>query len=346
MMVRTYVSLSQITTLYAAFTSKLLFCNAFLNPPVHVAGLGHKLQRLELKATEQSQDLYYAAAGKPSVDMNKYNIPLNQIVNEWTALLTPKTPLQAEGIYLDAKNKQDLFVDTLKYTVKREGGLGLILSEIAGGREDGVGITIVEEIVDGSNSENTGILPGDSIVALAVSQYGEASTDGDAILEASEERIRASTECLGYDATIDVLTSLPPPSSPDERIELTVKRIRKQPKVNVKLQFPPDENEPDVFIELFAGENLRRGMLTRGVKLNDVLSRRFDSGGTGDCGAEGTCATCLIGVTKGAELLSPMKQQEEQILADKPKWRMACKTIVGFGMTQGDITLMVNPKRW
>ncbi len=59
-----------------------------------------------------------------------------------------------------------------------------------------------------------------------------------------------------------------------------------------------------------------------------------------------TCATCVVSVTKGNELLSPMKIQEEQILAKKPRWRMACKAVVGYGMTEGEMTLQVNPKRW
>lgn len=297
--------------------------------------------------TEQTQELFYAAAGRPTVDMNKYNIPMDRILGEWTALLTPKSSMQEEGIFLNVKSKQELFVDSLVFTVKREGGLGLILTEIAGGREDGIGITIVEEVLKGGNSENIGILPGDSIISLTVSQEGTMKQSSDSrMIETSQNRIAASTECLGYDATVDVLTSLPPPSSEDELIEIRVKRIRRKPKVSVRLQFPPEENNPDTTIELFSGENLRRAMLTRGVKLNDALSRRFDSGGTGDCGAEGTCATCVVAVAKGMEFLSPMKIQEEQILANKPRWRMACKAVVGYGMTEGEMTLQVNPKRW
>ena len=125
-----------------------------------------------------------------------------------------------------------------------------------------------------------------------------------------------------------------------------MKRLRRKPRVTVKLQYPPYEKEPDTVLELFAGENLRRALLTRGVKLNDVLSKRFDSGGTGDCGADGTCATCAVGVVRGGELLSPKKQTESQIFADTPSWRMACKTIVGHGMSEGDLTLQVNPKQW
>lgn len=216
----------------------------------------------------------------------------------------------------------------------------MILIEIAGGREDGVGITIIEEILEGGNAENSGIVPGDSIVALTINK---SSSEG---MVVDQERIDVSTECLAYDPTIEAITSLPPPTSPDDEIILTVKRIRRQPKVNIKLQYPPEMDEPDATIELFAGENLRRAMLTRGIKLNDALSQRFDSGGTGDCGADGTCATCVVSITKGMELLSPTKSQEAQILSKKPKWRMACKTVVGYGMTEGDMTIQVNPRRW
>ena len=213
----------------------------------------------------QQQNLYYAAAGAPAVNMDTYNLPLERTINEWTAVVQAQTSMQDEGIYLRAKDK-DLFVDTLQFTLKREGGLGLLLTEIAGGREDGVGITIIEEVLEGGNAYGCGIVPGDSIVALTISSTNEE--DG---MNVQELRTDISTECLGYDSTIEALTSLPPIESSDDKITLTVKRIRKQPKVNVKLQYPPYLNEPDVSIELFAGENLRRAMLTRGIKLNDKL---------------------------------------------------------------------------
>ena len=228
--------------------------------------------------------------------------------------------------------------------------MGLLLTEIAGGRADGIGITIIERVLaDGNAARYSGLLAGDSIVSLSVSQR---STSG----KNDVETTRVSTECLSYDATIDAITSLPTPVSDTEVVIVTVKRIRRQPKVTVKLQYPPTNNddyddeekqqEEDVIVELYAGENLRRALLTRGIKLNDKLAMRFDSGGSGDCGADGTCATCVVGVTKGLELLSPMTQQESQILSAKPRWRMACKAIVGYGMMEGELTLQVNPRQW
>jgi hypothetical protein len=215
----------------------------------------------------QVQNSYYAAAGAPSVDMSVYDLPLDRTIDEWTAVVQAPTSLQEGGVFLKAKDpNRDLFVDTLQFSIKRSGGLGLILTEIAGGRTDGIGITIIEEILDDGNSANVGLIPGDSIVSLFVSS---SSRNGDVV------RTGVLTECLGYDATIDAITSLPPPTSEDDVVNLTVKRVRRQPKISVRLQYPPDTDEDDVTIELFAGENLRRAMLTRGIKLNDRLVRHF-----------------------------------------------------------------------
>jgi len=317
--------------------------NAFLSSPLTKTSRNNNNNMPMLFATatqQQQQNSYYSAAGAPKVDMDIYNIPLTQSINEWSAVVQAESSMQEEGIFLKAKSKE-LFVDTLQYTIKREGGLGLLLTEIAGGRDDGVGITIIEEVLEDGNSAGVGIVPGDSLVSLSVTK-----TTNDGTMEVNEERIGVSTECLGYDSTIDAITSLPPPTSDEETVTVTVKRIRKQPKINITLQYPKYMEEDDVSLELFAGENLRRAMLTRGIKLNDKLAERFDSGGTGDCGSDGTCATCVVGVTKGKELLSPMNKQEEQILSSKPRWRMACKAVVGYGMQEGEMTLQVSPRQW
>uniref|UniRef100_A0A7S2EM48 2Fe-2S ferredoxin-type domain-containing protein n=1 Tax=Ditylum brightwellii TaxID=49249 RepID=A0A7S2EM48_9STRA len=288
----------------------------------------------------------YSGAGVASVDMNKYNLQIEQIASEWTANVHAQTSMQEGGVYLGAKSRKELFVDTLQFEVKRAGGLGIQLLELAGGREDGLGITIVSGLVEGGNAEGCGIIEGDSIVQLTVLSKGASGGMNGSVLSETEERTSVSTECLGYDATIDSILSLPDLASEDETVMVTVKRLRRMPKVTLNLQYPPSQNEPDVTIELFAGENLRRAMLTRGVKLNDALSRRFDSGGIGDCGSEGTCATCVVSVSKGMDLLNTMNTQEQQMLAKNPNWRLACRAIVGSGMKEGDITIKVNPRQW
>jgi ferredoxin len=297
---------------------------------------------LHSTAAQLSAAERYSGAGEATVDMNRYNIPVDRAAEEWTCVLSAGSAIQEAGVYLECKDGQQYFVDTLKFDVRRSGGMGIELLELAGGREDGLGITMVSGLVEGGNADGSGIMAGDSLSQLEVVR----STQTPSATSVEEEFTSVRTEGLGYDATIDAILSLPEVASNDETVRITVKRIRRKPVVQVTLRYPPAQNEPDATIELFAGENLRRGMLVRGVKLNDKLSERFDSGGLGDCGADGTCATCVVAVSKGDELLSPKAIQEAQILKKNPRWRMACKTVVGHGMTEGDMTIQVNPRQW
>lgn len=278
------------------------------------------------------------------VDLDQYNLSLDDIAQEWTATISAETAMIEAGASLAAKSSKEIFVDTLKVAFPRKAGLGLELLEIAGGREDGLGIVVVSGIVKGGSADGSGVQQGDSIAQVAVRKVKSGVSDGG--LSELEETAAVNTECLGYDAMVEAIGSLPPVESDDEVIVLTLKRLRRKPKVTLKLQYPPSQGEPDLTIELFSGENLRRAMLTRGVKLNDALSRRFDSGGTGDCGGEATCATCVVNVVRGGELLNPQAIQEEQILKKNPKWRLACKAVVGHGMQEGEMTIKVNPRQW
>jgi ferredoxin len=279
------------------------------------------------------------------VDLNQYNLALEDIAQEWAAVITGETAMMNAGARLAAKSSKEIFVDTIQVKFPRQsGGLGLELLEIAGGREDGLGIVVVSGIVEGGSADNSGVQLGDSIAQVAV-QTVVQNNDMEGLMEFQQES-SVETECLGYDATVDAISSLPAAMEDNEVIVLTLKRLRRKPKVTVKLQYPPSQQESDTTIELFSGENLRRAMLTRGVKLNDALSRRFDSGGTGDCGGEATCSTCVVNVVQGGELLNPQAIQEEQMLKKNPKWRLGCKAIVGHGMQQGEMTIRVNPRQW
>jgi hypothetical protein len=267
--------------------------------------------------------------------LDRYNVPAETSLQEWTARLRAATDLEEAGVYLGCRNQKDYFVDTVKTTFARapDSGLGIRLLELQSRDEDGLGIVVVEGLVEGGSASESGLIPGDSIVQIdAVAQDGTTA--------------RVPTECLNYDRTVEAILSLPVALEKEQTVVVTAKRIRRRPKVRVTFQYPPSQNEPELTLELFAGENLRRSMLVRGIKLNDPLARRFDSGGTGDCGAEGTCATCSVSVARGAELLNPMGQTEAQILARNPRWRMACRTVVGYGMQEGELTVRVNPKQW
>ena len=278
-------------------------------------------------------------AGAPTVDLNQYNVP----DAEWTAQLVQKTNEVQGGIFLATPNPEH-FVDRVMVQVPRVSPtLGLQLAELAGGRGDGVGITVVSGISNDSPFAQEDVVVGDSI--SKVSLLRRKRTVGGSLLQDQEEILEYPLECKDYDATLSILQSLPPPQA-DEFLQLELKRIRRKPKVTVKLQYPPSQEEEDTTLTLFAGENLRLGMLLRGVKLNDPLAQRFDTKSGGNCGAGGLCRTCAVSVLRGQDLLNPQRPAEQQMLRDEPRWRLACKAIVGFGMQEGEMTIRVNPRQW
>jgi hypothetical protein len=294
-------------------------------------------------------------AGPALVDMNQYNLgSVEEIEQEWTANLVQKAAETETNLRLGCKSDRELFVDTITVSFPRlpeAPGLGIGLIELAGGRQDGLGITVVTGMVEGGSSQllmdgdSTSILPGDSLASVCVVRRRRKASEG---LSETEQEFQVSTECLSYDATVAALQTLPPPdpSKFEDTYRLKLKRIRRKPKVKVVLQYPPDMNEPDASIELFAGENLRYGMLRRGVKLNDPLAKRFDTKNGGNCGANGLCRTCAVSILKGGDLLNAQRPAEKQMLEDSPRWRLSCKAIVGYGMREGEMTVRVMPNQW
>mmetsp|Transcript_16142 Transcript_16142/g.19724 ORF Transcript_16142/g.19724 Transcript_16142/m.19724 type:complete len:344 (-) Transcript_16142:415-1446(-) len=318
---------------------------AFLHikPKVNI----HRHQRHPFSTELYEGPIKFAGTGERQVDMNQYNLPLDEIEEQWTANVVAKTVDTEGGIFLGVQNDREYFVDIINVSILRsQSSLGIGLQEIAGGRSDGLGITVVSEVVEGGIAQLCGadILSGDSISSISVVRQSQSPQAGK--LMDSQETITVKTECLGYDATVDAILSLPEIRSDKETYLIQVKRLRRKPVIEVNLRYPPSQKVKDETIQLFAGENLRLGMLVRGVKLNDPLATRFDTKSEGNCGAGGLCRTCVVGVLRGGELLSPQKVAETQMLQDNPRWRLACKAFVGYGMKEGDITIQVNPKQW
>jgi ferredoxin len=221
-------------------------------------------------------------------------------------------------------------------------------SSAAGESRNGLGITLVSGIVPGSAADGLDVLPGDSITKVTLIRELRLKTNsasggggGGGMLLDQQQSISVVTECLDYDSTVQAIRSLPECNDDEtykEHFVVTLKRIRRKPKVVVKLQYPKEQNEADTSIELWAGENLRMGMLKRGVKLNDPLAKRFDTKSGGNCGAGGLCRTCAVSVLSGADLLNPQRLAEQQMLADTPRWRLACK---GTSLRFTDLFLFV-----
>ena len=129
-----------------------------------------------------------------------------------------------------------------------------------------------------------------------------------------------------------------------------VKRLERQPRARVRIEYPQAEQREDETIELFEGANLLRAMLAKGIVLNDPLARRFDAGvGTGSCGGEGGCCTCAVEVVAGMSVLSQQKTQEAQMLRRFPRWRLACKASIAGLIPSGEdaeVTIRVQPRNF
>jgi hypothetical protein len=276
------------------------------------------------------------------VDLNRYNVDASRIEQEWTVNLV-QTANEQEPRVVPGVKSPDLFIDsvTVAYRRRQKAGLGIELTELLGGRGDGVGITVVSGVASGGPADGGhDILFGDLLSKVSVVSRRQQMTSE------TQTEVSVQTDCLDYEGTVNAIRSLPEQVEDDEEIVLTLKRIRRKPKVKVNLQYPPSQGEKDVSIELFAGENLRMGMLVRGVKLNDPLAKRFDTKNGGNCGAGGLCRTCAVSVVNGKELLNDQRVAERQMLEDTPRWRLACKAIVGYGMQEGEMTVKVNPGQW
>jgi ferredoxin len=284
---------------------------------------------------------------------------LEEIQAEWTANFKQKVNERNVRVELGVKSSDQLFADTVQVRFKlprtrQRPGLGIELVEIKGGggssvaaagsadssagdrtRSAGLGITLVSGLVPGGAADGLNILPGDSITKVTLIRELRRQKMGSSTSSVSssvgvldqQQAIPVVTECLDYDSTVQAILSLPECNDEiyDEHYIVTLKRIRRKPKVTVKLQYPREQNEAETTIELWAGENLRMGMLKRGVKLNDPLAKRFDTKTGGNCGAGGLCRTCAVSIISGADLLNPQRLAEQQMLVDTPRWRLACK---------------------
>jgi len=302
--------------------------------------------------------------------LDKYNLPPSTIEQGWSAQIVTKTAKSLEEgtqIQLVPKNAEEHFVDSFQVEIPiplNSIGLGIELLEIQGGRSDGLGIVIVNGLVAGGNAENAvitsqqpngqTIMIGDSIVSaeLIMDRKNLSPTNKDQV-----DVDFINTECLGYDATIEALVGMLSSLTDNEhnikeaKVVLTLKRLRRRPAIDVTLHYPPSQNLPPAKLSLQPGDNLRLAMLQRGVALNDPLAQRYDGkiSGSGNCGGGALCRTCAVSVLRGGELMSRPKLNERKIVESEgasARWRLACKSWVGYGMEEGEIVVQVNPRQW
>lgn len=272
-----------------------------------------------------------------TVDANVYNIPVEKAAELWTVSVQEQdnADRRAGVPFLDTRSK-DFFVDDLTVEVSRDGGLGMELLELAGGRDDGIGVTIVQAITAGGNAEKAGILAGDAIARVTVEDsQAVPSPDG---LEETERRRTRDCEARDFEGTLSALADFPGDS---KRVRLGVKRLRRWPKVAVTVEYPASQCaegfDPVQKLEFFAGENLKMALQNRGIVLDDPANPRCDY-----CGSN----ACYVSIVKGKHLLNPIGITEKKLMERNPNCRLSCKTTVGYNMQEGDLKLRVNLSQW
>ncbi|XP_050286084.1 photosynthetic NDH subunit of subcomplex B 3, chloroplastic isoform X6 [Quercus robur] len=101
------------------------------------------------------------------------------------------------------------------------------------------------------------------------------------------------------------------------------------------------DGTPDVhFRKACGGQKLRNIMLDSNIELYGPYARPLLN-----CAGGGTCATCMVEIIQGKELLTPRTDKEKEKLKKKPKnWRLACQLTVGKKDSRGLLVVQQLPE--
>lgn len=205
--------------------------------------------------------------------------------------------------------------------VAREGGIGLELEEFDAVNSNRNGLVLVSGVKPGSNAEKAGnCMPGDALLTVTPKSSDPAKNPLPTI----------SLEGLSYDATIDILSGFD-----DDVVSLsfTTMRMIKRGEVLVKVVGPQNEEVTEYVVYSGFGVNLRTTLQSKNLKMYDPRTARFDSPyQTGNCGGDGTCGTCMVGILEGANLLNEKTLVEEKGLLKQvapPNYRWSCRVKIG-----------------
>ena len=221
-------------------------------------------------------------------------------------------------------------------TLQPNPGLGIMLEERMLGSDESMMLPLV--VVDGL------VKGGAAAMQSASASDGACLTEEDTLIRLYCAGISVDIEAASYDYTVDAIgTALA--AYPAEPLTLTVGRIVRRGRA-VVATVEPDGSESSFTV--YEGENLRMGLLRRGRKLNDKTAPRYDgkAKGSGDCGGNGLCATCVVSVLDGAEYLTPKGASERNLLKSVARWRQSCRAYVQCpeGVTDVEIKLATNPR--
>lgn len=137
---------------------------------------------------------------------------------------------------------------------------------------------------------------------------------------------------------------------PGETLTLALKRLVKRGKARVIATLP---SGAEASFDAWGGENLRMGLIRNSLATgletvpNDQTAERYDNKpkGTGDCGGNGLCCTCVVSVMQGANNLSPPRPQEKQLLRSVARWRQSCRAQLTLeDEEEVEVRISLNPR--
>ena len=263
----------------------------------------------------------------------RWAITTKRVQNKISGFLEPKT-------MLDVTTPTDV-VRSINVTIPFADGLGLELTEMSGeGFADGglarIGaLVVVTGIVEGggASASEADVTIGDTIVGVEAAGFSYRSV-----------------EAVGYDELVGVLRGAMDKARQVDgaaSLDLTLKRLRPRGKARVTAI---KTNGEELSYTAYEGENLRMGLIRNGGGreiVNDLTARRYDNKprGTGDCGGNGLCATCVVSVLNGKEYLSPMRTGEKQLLRNVARWRQSCKASLKLADgEEAEIKIQLSPR--
>jgi ferredoxin len=258
----------------------------------------------------------------------------------------PRTARMTEVIALEASTP-GFQVATFTISLPSAPGLGIQLVELAGemvlddgksGAKLGRSLVLVDGLVEGGNAW---LRIGD---AAAVAARGSVQPGDTIIAVGSGPTATTDVEGASYDATVDAIRAACAACATlaEAEVVLVVKRIVRRRKALITAELPDGEQR---VVAAYDGENLRMCMLRAGVvSINDGNSARYDTKGSGNCGGNGLCCTCVVSVMSGAEHLNERTTLEKQILRKVTRWRQSCRTRVQIAGAPGDDDVAINFK--
>ncbi|KAG8468328.1 hypothetical protein KFE25_013411 [Diacronema lutheri] len=225
-------------------------------------------------------------------------------------------------------------VSEVAFALPTAPSLGIELSEVTGeviisgeGTKLTQSIVFVTALVPGGNAARLGACaPGDTIIAVG-------SGLGDVV----------NTEGANYEATVRAIGAI---AAEHDEITLVAKRLVRRSVARVTAVLP---GGGEATVLAFEGENLRMALIRQGiVSINDDRAQRYDGKGSGNCGGNGVCCTCVVSVLDGAQFLNERTRSERQLLRKVARWRQSCRARVQIGRSEAagpvDIRVQLGPR--